>query len=80
MHPTLADIFTAAENLTKEIAAPVVLVLFLVVGIKALGKVLEEKHGGAVILALAALIPAIFLLDPSGAKTLYESTVGKILH
>lgn len=80
IHPVVADLFSAAKSLTQNLSSTMELVLMLTLGILALVEVGRGKHGAAIALALAGLIPAMFLIDPNGAAQLYQSTVAKLAH
>jgi hypothetical protein len=51
------------------------LLLVVFIGYKALGHIAQDQFGKAVGLIVIALIPALFLFDPTGASSLLQSTV-----
>jgi hypothetical protein len=78
--PFAADLFSSLTNLVLQVGKLGAAVLIVGIGIKAFTHVWSENHGAALAIALVALLPAAFLFDPSGMSSLYQATVGKVLH
>jgi Na+/H+ antiporter NhaC len=51
------------------------LLLIVFIGYKALGHIAQDQFGKAIGLIVIALIPGLFLFDPTSASKLIESTV-----
>jgi hypothetical protein len=75
-----ADIFSFSHNLTKDLGTTAGDALLVVLGVMALVAITRERHAAAVLLVIVGIIPALLLLDPSGASQLYHSTVAKLGH
>ena len=51
------------------------LLLIVFIGYKALGHIAQDQFGKAIGLIVIALIPGLFLFDPTGASKLIQTTV-----
>jgi hypothetical protein len=73
-----ADLTGVATNLASilEKVGRVMLVVF--VAFKAFGHIAQDHYGKALGLVVIALIPALFLFDPSGAAALIKNTATAI--
>ena len=54
------------------------LLLIVFIGYKALGHIAQDQFGKAIGLIVIALIPGLFLFDPTGASRLLQSTVNTL--
>lgn len=68
----LSGLASSALALLSKIGS---LLLIVFIGYKALGHIAQDQFGKAVGLVVIALIPGLFLLDPSGASHVLSSTV-----
>lgn len=68
----LSGLASSALALLSKIGS---LLLVVFIGYKALGHIAQDQFGKAIGLLVIALIPALFLFDPSGASRLLQSTV-----
>lgn len=68
----LSGLANSALALLSKIGS---LLLVVFIGYKALGHIAQDQFGKAVGLLVIALIPALFLFDPSGASRLLQATV-----
>jgi hypothetical protein len=78
LHLAVGNLFSSLGNLVTSVGKLAGAALVVGIGIKAFSHVWQENHGSAVALALVALLPAAYLLDPSGVTSLYNSTVAQI--
>lgn len=69
------DLFSVGQKLADQLGKLGGAFLVLIVGVVALGLVATHRHAAAVILILAALVPAWFLFDPTGAAHTLQATV-----
>ena len=69
------DLFAIGQSLATKLGTLGGFFLALVVGVVALGLIATHRHAAALVLVLAAIVPAWFLLDPSGAVQTLQSTV-----
>lgn len=72
------DLPGVANNLASllEKTGGVLLVVF--VAYKAFGHIAQDQYGKALGLVVIALIPALFLFDPTGAEALIRNTANAI--
>jgi hypothetical protein len=68
----LAGLASSALALLSKVGS---LLLIVFIGYKALGHIAQDQFGKAIGLIVIALIPGLFLFDPSGASRLIQSTV-----
>jgi Na+/H+ antiporter NhaC len=68
----LSGLASSALALLSKIGS---LLLIVFIGYKALGHIAQDQFGKAIGLIVIALIPGLFLFDPSGASRLIQSTV-----
>jgi Na+/H+ antiporter NhaC len=68
----LTGLASSALALLSKIGS---LLLIVFIGYKALGHIAQDQFGKAIGLIVIALIPGLFLFDPSGASRLIQSTV-----
>jgi hypothetical protein len=54
------------------------LLLVVFIGYKAMSHIAQDRFGSAIALVVVALIPALFLFDPSGAESLLKNTVNTL--
>lgn len=69
------NLFNIGQSLATKLGHLGGAFLVLIVGVVALGLIATHRHAAAVVLILAALVPAWFLFDPSGAAHTLSSTV-----
>lgn len=69
------DLFSIGQSLATKLGHLGGLFLALIVGVVALGLISTHRHAAAAVLVLAAIIPAWFLLDPTGAVNTLQSTI-----
>jgi hypothetical protein len=72
------DITGLAQSALKALEKIGSLALVVFVGYKALGHLAQDKYGQAIGLLLIALIPALFLIDPTGASALLKNTIATL--
>lgn len=70
-----SDLFSMGNNLATKFGKLGAAILALVIGILALRHITNHSHGAAIVVVLIAIIPAWFLLDPTGAVNTLKSTV-----
>lgn len=78
LHSAATDIFGIGQSLTTHLEQVLAAVLILALGGMALHYVFSHQVAKAVGLCVVALIPALFVLDPGGAKTVLTSAVHAI--
>ena len=69
------DLSSLANSLLGLLSKIGSLLLIVLIGYKALGHIAQDQFGKAVGLIVIALIPALFLFDPTGASRLLQATV-----
>lgn len=69
------DLFSIGQNIATKLGHLGGAFLVLIVGVVALGLIATHRHAAAVVLILAALVPAWFLFDPTGAAHTLQATV-----
>jgi len=72
------DFFSIGQDLATKLGHLGGAFLVVIVGIVAVGLVATHRHAAAIVLVAAALIPAWFLLDPTGAAHALQSTVNAL--
>jgi hypothetical protein len=68
----LSGLASSALALLSKIGS---LLLIVFIGYKALGHIAQDQFGKAIGLIVIALIPGLFLFDPTSASKLIQSTV-----
>jgi hypothetical protein len=69
-----ADLTGVATNLAGILAKAGGAVLTVFVAFKAFGHIAQDHYGKALGVVVIALIPALFLFDPTGAESLIKNT------
>jgi hypothetical protein len=69
------DLSSLASSLLALLSKIGSLLLVVFIGYKALGHIAQDQFGKALGLIVIALIPALFLFDPTGASRLLQGTV-----
>lgn len=72
------DLFSIGQNLATKLGHLGGFFLALVIGVVALGLIATHRHAAALVLVLAAIVPAWFLLDPTGAVHTLQATVNSL--
>jgi type IV secretory pathway TrbL component len=73
---TLADLVT---NVVGQLETIGKLLLVLLIGYLMLRFLFEHRLGACVAVFVVSILPALFILDPTGATTLLTNTVNSIL-
>jgi hypothetical protein len=72
------DFISLLKSLVTDLGSVIGAGAILAIGACALMEVLRGKHGAALLIVIAGLIPALLVLDPSLAATLYRNTLQKL--
>lgn len=72
------DLFSIGQNLATKLGHLGASVLALVIGVIVAGHIARHSAGAAIVVVLLAIIPAWFLLDPSGAVNTLKATINGI--
>jgi hypothetical protein len=73
-----ADLTGVATNLAALLEKVGGVLLIVFVAFKAFGHIAQDHYGKALGLVVIALIPALFLFDPTGAEALIKNTANAI--
>lgn len=69
------NLFSIGQNLATKLGHLGASILALVIGVIVAGHIARHSAGAAIVVVLLAIIPAWFLLDPSGAVNTLKSTM-----
>lgn len=69
------DLFSIGGNVAGKLGKLAASLLVLGIGVVAAGHVMRHNVGAAIVVVLIALVPAWFLLDPSGAMNTMKATI-----
>jgi hypothetical protein len=72
------DLFSMLKSLLNDLGTVLGLAAILGIGAVALMELLRGRHGAALLIVIAGIIPAMLVLDPSLAATLYKNTLAKL--
>lgn len=70
-----SDLFSIGQKLAAQFGKLGASLLALGIGLAAAGHIMRHSHGAAIAVVLISIIPAWFLLDPTGAVNTLKSTI-----
>jgi hypothetical protein len=78
IYATPTDLISLLKSLVNDFGTVLGGAAILGIGAVALMEHLRGRHGAALLIVIAGIVPVLLVLDPSLAATLYKNTLQKL--